>query len=84
MDKFQLQDNEYIFPYHYLTSLDNGVPNIYKRLSWGYEYITYLDFIRKYIEKKLKPDTMLDIGCGDGELLRKCTDFGNQNNFNFY
>lgn len=27
--------------------------------------------------------TILDIGCGDGELLRKCTDFGKKNNFNF-
>ena len=69
MDKFQLQDNEYIFPYHYLTSLDNGVPNIYKRLSWGYEYITYLDFIHRHIEQKIKPVTLLDIGCGDGYLI---------------
>ena len=69
VDKFQLQDDEYIFPYHYLTSLDNSVPTIYKRLSWGYEYITYIDFIHKYIEQKLKPDTMLDIGCGDGYLI---------------
>ncbi len=22
----------------------------------------------------------MDIGCGDGELLRKCSDFGNKNN----
>ena len=27
--------------------------------------------------------TLLDIGCGDGEVLRTCSDFGNKNNFNF-
>ena len=73
MDKFQLQDDEYVFPYHYLTSLDNEVPVIYKRLSWGYEYITYLDFIHKHIEQKIKPDTLLDIGCGDGYLINSFT-----------
>ena len=69
MDKFQMQDDEYTFPYHYLTSLSNDTPAIYKRLSWGYEYITYVDFIRDYIEQTLKPETLLDIGCGDGYLI---------------
>ena len=69
VNKLQLQEDEYIFPYHYLTNLDNNVPSIYKRLSWAYEYITYIDFVRKYIKEKLKPDTMLDIGCGDGYLV---------------
>lgn len=27
--------------------------------------------------------TLLDIGCGDGEFLRICSNFGNKNNFNF-
>lgn len=69
MEKFQMQDDEYVFPYHYLTSLSNGTPSIYKRLSWGYEYITYVDFIRDYIEQTLKPESLLDIGCGDGYLI---------------
>lgn len=32
---------------------------------------------------KEKQITLLDIGCGDGQLLRKCADFGKKNNFNF-
>ncbi|SRX56186.1 methyltransferase domain-containing protein [Aequorivita sp. CIP111184] len=27
--------------------------------------------------------TILDLGCGDGELLRKCADYGKNNNYNF-
>ena len=73
MDKFQIQEAEYTFPYHYLTSLTNNVPFIYKRLSWGYEYITYIDYICKYIEEKIKPTSLLDIGCGDGFLINNLT-----------
>ena len=69
MSKFQLQEDEYSFPYNYLTSLNNNVPSIYKRLGWGYEYITYIDFIANYIEEKIKPISLLDIGCGDGFLI---------------
>ena len=69
MDKFQIQENEYSFPYHYLTSLNNNVPSIDKRLSWGYEYLTYVDFITKYIEEEINPKSLLDIGCGDGFLI---------------
>lgn len=71
MSKFQIQEDEYSFPYHYLTSLNNNVPSIYKRLGWGYEYITYIDFITNYIEEKIKPMSLLDIGCGDGFLINK-------------
>lgn len=73
MSKFQIQEDEYSFPYHYLTSLNNNIPSIYKRLGWGYEYITYIDFITKYIEEKIKPISLLDIGCGDGFLINQLT-----------
>lgn len=44
-----------------------------------------IDGINKLLQDHSKAEkvTILDIGCGDGELLRKCADFGNQNNFNF-
>ena len=43
-----------------------------------------IDGIKKLLQNHSKAEkvTILDIGCGDGELLRKCTDFGNQNKKN--
>jgi 2-polyprenyl-3-methyl-5-hydroxy-6-metoxy-1,4-benzoquinol methylase len=33
--------------------------------------------------RKKKLITIVDIGCGNGDMLRKIADFGNQNNYNF-
>ena len=79
-NKFDIQDEEYIFPYHYLTSLNNQIPNIEKRLSWGLEYLTYNNFIIKYIEEIIKPKSLLDIGCGDGYLINNLN-YSSNNNF---
>lgn len=32
---------------------------------------------------KLKPITIVDVGCGNGDMLRKLADFGIQNGYNF-
>jgi len=69
MDKFKIQEDQYAFPYHYIASLTNNIPSINKKLSWGFEYITYIDFVRTYIEQKIQPSSLLDIGCGDGYLV---------------
>ncbi|MCB0465138.1 MAG: class I SAM-dependent methyltransferase [Aequorivita sp.] len=44
-----------------------------------------IDGLQKILKNHSKNNsiTLLDIGCGDGELLRKCSDFGMMNNFNF-
>ncbi|MBK5212517.1 MAG: methyltransferase domain-containing protein [Flavobacteriaceae bacterium] len=44
-----------------------------------------IDGLKKLLKnhQKNKSITLLDIGCGDGELLRKCSDFGIKNNFKF-
>lgn len=34
------------------------------------------------IDKK-EPITIVDVGCGNGDMLRKLANFGNQNNYNF-
>ena len=44
-----------------------------------------IDGIQKLLKHKLinAKIIILDVGCGDGELLRQCADFGFQNNLNF-
>jgi hypothetical protein len=44
-----------------------------------------IDGLKKLLKEhpKNNPIVLLDIGCGDGEMLRKCADFGKKNNFNF-
>jgi ubiquinone/menaquinone biosynthesis C-methylase UbiE len=44
-----------------------------------------LDGISKLLKNhsNKKPIKILDVGCGDGELLRKCSDFAEKNNLEF-
>jgi len=67
--KFQLQESEYCFPYHYLVSLDErGVFRLQKKLSWGLDYMTYMSYVCHLVRQR-RPDSLLDIGCGDGRLI---------------
>jgi cyclopropane fatty-acyl-phospholipid synthase-like methyltransferase len=66
--KFEIQDNQYEFPYHYLAFMDKETPQIKRTLDWGFEYLTYMNVVSAEI-KKLKFKNILDVGCGDGYLL---------------
>ncbi|MCB9078071.1 MAG: class I SAM-dependent methyltransferase [Anaerolineaceae bacterium] len=73
--KFTIQADQYQFPYHYLPDLDHtGAVSTYKNLSWGLDYITYMHFIAHLIKNTLRPQSLLDIGCGDGRLLNMLQD----------
>ncbi|MCZ4319787.1 methyltransferase domain-containing protein [Aequorivita viscosa] len=41
--------------------------------------------LQKLLQNKSKTEkiTIVDLGCGDGELLRKCADFGRKHKYNF-
>jgi 2-polyprenyl-3-methyl-5-hydroxy-6-metoxy-1,4-benzoquinol methylase len=68
-DKFQIQDTQYQFPYHYLAHLEeSGHVRTSRRLRWGREYLCYLLFLVERIRGS-SPRSMLDVGCGDGRLL---------------
>lgn len=66
--KFEAQNNQYEFPYHYLAYLDKDTPQIKRTLDWGIEYLTYMKVVIDEIHS-LKYNNILDIGCGDGYLL---------------
>jgi SAM-dependent methyltransferase len=71
--KFNIQDEQYEFPYHYLAQLENNNPKITEELSWGLDYLTYMDFTINKIQS-LNIKTILDVGCGDGYLLNHLED----------
>ena len=66
--KFETQDNQYEFPYHYLASMNEETPQIKKTLGWGFEYLSYMNEVLFEIGN-LKYNNILDVGCGDGYLL---------------
>ena len=67
--KQAVQDQEYSFPYHYIPQGKQGFSqNIY--WSWGINYQATLDFLVQEI-KKDKPESIVDIGTGDGRLVKE-------------
>lgn len=68
-NKFEVQENQYMFPYHHIAYLDeqNNVVN-HRSLDWGFKYFCYLLRIKELV-KDFNPASILDIGCGEGRFL---------------
>jgi len=67
-DRFELQNAQYQFPYHYLPHLEDGHARRGRSLRWGREYLCYLMLLAEKV-RALAPRSLLDVGCGDGRLL---------------
>lgn len=68
-----LQSSQYEFPYHHIPFLDGrGRARRTRILPWGLEYLCYTSHIVELIGR-LQPQTMLDVGCGDGLLISRLT-----------
>lgn len=67
-ERFFMQSEAYVFPYHYLTDVSpDGAISIYRQLAWGLEYMTCMTWVRDQI-LDVNPPSLLDVGCGDGRL----------------
>ncbi len=66
--RFELQDAQYEFPYHYVPTLAPFA--VHRVMGWGLEYVTYTSFVAHLIET-YRPTALLDVGCGDGRLLHE-------------
>lgn len=64
-----IQEAQYEFPYHYVPHHQNGVftRNLY--WSWGHRYIGGMHAVKTLLER-LSFKKLIDVGCGDGRLLR--------------
>jgi len=67
--KQNIQEDEYSLPYHYIPQKS---PAFSQHLywSWGINYLATIEFIIKEL-KKNKFNSLIDIGCGDGRLVRE-------------
>jgi 2-polyprenyl-3-methyl-5-hydroxy-6-metoxy-1,4-benzoquinol methylase len=63
----QIQDDEYSFPYHYVSQFRNGFTESYFD-SWGINYVATIEFILEKLKGE-KLESAIDIGCGDGRLV---------------
>lgn len=66
--KESIQEAQYEFPYHYLTSTKGGVFSMTEYLQWGLMHQSYIEYLTEKISK-LNFQKLLDAGCGEGRLL---------------
>jgi 2-polyprenyl-3-methyl-5-hydroxy-6-metoxy-1,4-benzoquinol methylase len=68
-ERLTLQEEQYHFPYHYIAHRLGLSEARYSRvLTWGFEYLCYQYHIAEKIIS-LRPDSVLEVGCGDGHYL---------------
>jgi SAM-dependent methyltransferase len=64
-----LQEAQYAFPYHHIPHFEpNGWVSLTRRLPWGLRYLCYQLHVRETVTA-LEPDSVLDLGCGDGFFI---------------
>jgi len=67
--KQQVQDDDYAFPYHYVPQFSPGYSQTYS-WPWGIYYTSGMEFVLGKV-RALKPSSVVDIGTGDGRLVRE-------------
>lgn len=69
MEKFDIQANQYAFPYHYIPYLQaDGCAMRTRKLRWGLEYLCYQHHAVQLVAE-LNPASVLEVGCGDGRFI---------------
>ncbi|QIR06511.1 class I SAM-dependent methyltransferase [Salinivibrio costicola] len=69
LEKFKIQDQQYLFPYHYIPHFDSkGNVTLARKLNWGLDYLCYQMHLREKVTA-LAPSSVLEVGCGDGYFL---------------
>ncbi len=68
MDKYSIQNSQYLFPYHHIPHIANdNVPYVFREYSNGIEYLSYMSFVAQKI-RQFNPKSICDVGCGDGKM----------------
>ena len=64
------QELQYVLPYHFLPQRYGSVFRQTLTMSWGYEYLSYIEFITRLVGREAFA-SLIDVGCGDGRLLHE-------------
>lgn len=64
----EIQEAQYRFPYHYLPRIENGRFAFHEVLSWGHEYLSYMNHVAELVSER-EWKSAIDVGCGDGRLV---------------
>ncbi len=74
----EMQESEYSFPYHHITEVSGDGFRLCRIMdwgTWGCAYTSYTRFIVRSLQN-LKCRSVLDVGCGDGRLLKDLASVG--------
>lgn len=66
----QSQDDEYWFPYHFVTRFSPEDFRQHFADSWGVNYATSIEFVMDRVAA-IAPNSLVDVGCGDGRISRE-------------
>lgn len=66
----KVQEQQYDFPYHYLPTIGKSGFSQTLTWSWGHRYLAGLHLVIEEVQR-LKPNSLLDVGCGDGRFLHE-------------
>jgi SAM-dependent methyltransferase len=68
-EKFDIQEAQYAFPYHYIPHFaKDSEPSTVRSLNWGLEYLCYQNHILNIVLREM-PSSVLEVGCGDGFFI---------------
>ncbi len=63
------QEEEYSFPYHYVSQFRNGFTQTFND-TWGINYVSTIEYLIQRLKNE-NFNALIDIGCGDGRLVRE-------------
>lgn len=65
------QEQEYWFPYHYVSSMPAQGFSQHFVDTWGMNYISTIEHVIREIRGNKNTKSIVDVGCGDGRLTRE-------------
>lgn len=65
------QEQEYWFPYHYVSAMPSQGFSEHFVDTWGINYVSTIECIMRSIGENKTTKSIIDIGCGDGRLTRE-------------